>query len=1083
MSLSLLLLSLITTVVAQSTPAVVCVPGQCIQGFSNITIGGKLSASGAQTDLHLLPGEYSSATDPKLLNELLTSSSATFTPSAGFSRNNVAPLPLSLKLEPGLAIYSGSRYSGQAGFSALPSAPIVNATTPFTANSLALAENVWVAISSSTNSERIVLWESVPDVSQLNLPSTLNLHDIQSSTCAPACSSSGLCNASGQCVCPPNFSGTSCESCAAGFFGPRCEPCPEGCEDCDEGISGSGRCLSQPISPSDPRSCDCVNGECNPDGTCTCNDGWQDGVEGKCSQCTSGFFLSNSGDCSACDVGCRECSSGNAVCTQCRPGFTQDPNDRTKCNPVIQTDSTGAACGPNAFSDGQQCQLCDRSCGRCFGPSSTNCLTCAAGTFMFEGRCVSADSNGICAGSNGRIADALKGVCEACPSKCSSCSIPGFNGATPVSQVRCTQCLPGSVLHEGRCLDNCPAGTFVGADGFTCTACSSSCTTCSGSADFCTSCPGGAFASDGECVSTCPTGTFSTTSNSSPPVNSCSKCHPDCESCTGPSFTQCTACPASRPVLSAPSGSTSGRCLPSCGKSQYFDAATRQCRNCDGNCSSCTGPGPDRCLSCQSPRQVVRDGQCVDANCSNNSNVISGLGVCLSDIVQVPSKTDNEQPLPSITGISDPAPTGRVRLEWWQILLMALGCAFIFVMFLWCCRRRARKQRQKRTQMFAKGKGIVKTHGRWNWAARWKQIFRRRNRTPAESDLPIAYNHQDVAAREMGMDIKMVPLDKDVPKNTNTNVNIHLSVPNAKSRDDDFDSYIDAYDRRSSMRSHTPSVLPDIDGYYPSRSALANRDQLRKQATGNSGRGTPRDIERDSMYSEFTGEVRNTPEPRIPVKRDLIPLSNPTSRSSSPAPRPGVLRKPVPTLERKRSEDTIDSIVIAPPVHQLKQQEGVLVDLDAGSERGFGFGQQKLVQNQTGSTLPVQYQTPALQPQPTFASLTEAQAYAMAVKPQLGGASSQSAIPTNPGYTLAWVPTHMTGSSSATGSSGGMAGASAVPMPTFTTMGLPSAQTGNSIGSSGGNYWMQSSAVRPTATGSSSGSNEASKNPFRQAGL
>ncbi|KAJ3549958.1 hypothetical protein NMY22_g690 [Coprinellus aureogranulatus] len=69
-------LGFVASTVAQSTPIVVCVAGQCVQGFSNTTIGAKLSASGSSTELHLLPGQYTSTTNPQLLHDLLSSSSA-----------------------------------------------------------------------------------------------------------------------------------------------------------------------------------------------------------------------------------------------------------------------------------------------------------------------------------------------------------------------------------------------------------------------------------------------------------------------------------------------------------------------------------------------------------------------------------------------------------------------------------------------------------------------------------------------------------------------------------------------------------------------------------------------------------------------------------------------------------------------------------------------------------------------------------------------------------------------------------------------------------------------------------------------
>lgn len=238
-------------------------------------------------------------TNPQLLHNLLTSSSASLTPSAGFSNSTSSTtLPLDLALDPGLAIYSQSLYSGQAGFSPLPQVPAINSSTPLPASSLALSSNVWAALSSGSTI-RFVLWDAVPDVSQLPaaVAKSLSLIDMQSSACSPACSGSGVCSASGVCTCPPGFSGASCESCADGFFGPTCQSCPSGCTTCDQGISGSGRCLT-PLVPNAPSTCNCLNGQCGSNGQCTCNPGWTSGDNGTaCAKCSAGFFLTSTGDC------------------------------------------------------------------------------------------------------------------------------------------------------------------------------------------------------------------------------------------------------------------------------------------------------------------------------------------------------------------------------------------------------------------------------------------------------------------------------------------------------------------------------------------------------------------------------------------------------------------------------------------------------------------------------------------------------------------------------------------------------------------------------------------------------------------
>ncbi|KAL5487462.1 hypothetical protein ACEPAI_5570 [Sanghuangporus weigelae] len=174
-------------VVAQNTPSVVCIAGQCVQGFTNLTLGTTLSASGSTANLHLLPGQYTESTNPQLLHSLLTSSSATISSSAGFPNGSSVSLPLSIQLQPGFAFYSSANYSGAANYVPLPtSANASNVTTPFDGGSFVLSSDTWAELSSSNG--RVILWDASPDVSQL--PGSfagLSLAQLQSSSCSSAC--------------------------------------------------------------------------------------------------------------------------------------------------------------------------------------------------------------------------------------------------------------------------------------------------------------------------------------------------------------------------------------------------------------------------------------------------------------------------------------------------------------------------------------------------------------------------------------------------------------------------------------------------------------------------------------------------------------------------------------------------------------------------------------------------------------------------------------------------------------------------------------------------------------------------------
>ncbi|TDL20714.1 growth factor receptor domain-containing protein [Rickenella mellea] len=815
------------SVAQSSTPRVVCVAGQCLQGFTNITIGTTISAAGSPASLLLLPGQYSASTNPQLLHQVITSSSPSLSPSPGFESQFA--LPLNVAVQPGVVSYAQANYSGQATFTPLPNGTIANASTPVTGSSLVISSNTWAVMTSGSSKSRLIVWDNIPDMSQLPSSltlSSLSMSDLQSSACSPPCASSGVCSASGTCQCAPGFNGTSCESCAPGFFGPTCSPCPAGCASCDEGISGSGRCLSSSVT-NPPSSCNCLNGQCGANGQCTCNAGWQTSTNGtQCASCAPGFFLTTDGNCKVCNLGCSQCADNSGDCVTCQSGFTQNANDRTSCIAPSSTTSTGTVCPDGSFSSGTTCSPCSPSCQTCKGPLSSDCIICGSARFSLNGTCVQTDANGACIGtgqSSFTIADNNKHECDTCPAKCTTCAIPGFNVASTINQLQCTGCLPGFVLSKGQCVQSCPSGTFLSPqDNLTCTACDSSCGTCAGSATFCLTCENNLLASQGKCVNTCPSGSLAT-------AGACTTCHPDCASCSGTAFNQCSTCPPSRPVLSG------GRCLPTCSKSQFIDPTTSTCQNCDASCSSCSGSGPSSCLACSSATSVLRDGTCVTATCTSNSSVVPGLGMCLSDLVSVPqpSGTSTPAPLPTIPGLNQPAAQASSRrpLAWWEILLMALGCAFIFLVILMLWRRRMRKRRAQRTAMFASNKKLDRTDWRFRLVRFGERLFghnasRRVQPEEAEADRMLRMRDVEEARHER-----------------------------------DLEKIIGSYDDRSSNRSR------GVGDYF--RHSVHTEDERTNRLSG------------PSLYSQVTGKPRSGPEPRQPVRVNPPNVSRFSASASS----------------------------------------------------------------------------------------------------------------------------------------------------------------------------------------------------------
>jgi hypothetical protein len=121
-------------------------------------------------------------------------------------------------------------------------------------------------------------------------------------------------------------------------------------------------------------------------------------------QITTNYF-------SVCQVGCSQCADGTGACIACKTGFTQDPNDKTLCDPVPAVTTTGTACPEGSFSDGSKCSPCSPTCKTCNGGTSNDCIICAVGQYLLNGNCVGTNSDGVCQGSN-LIADNIKHECD-----------------------------------------------------------------------------------------------------------------------------------------------------------------------------------------------------------------------------------------------------------------------------------------------------------------------------------------------------------------------------------------------------------------------------------------------------------------------------------------------------------------------------------------------------------------------------------------------------------------------------------------------------------------------------------------------
>ncbi|CAG9335174.1 unnamed protein product [Blepharisma stoltei] len=134
---------------------------------------------------------------------------------------------------------------------------------------------------------------------------------------------------------------------------------------------------------------------------------------------------------------------------------------------------------------------------------------------------------------------------------CNSCSLGCVRGntcnicydllclkCTGFDSGKCTQCVINASLNVGVCA--CNPGYGVSSDGFSCFACYTGCSQCTGSTSHeCKACFSGYFfyGDTGECLTACPTGYII-----NPGTNICVKCDVSCKTCTSASYLDCLEC-------------------------------------------------------------------------------------------------------------------------------------------------------------------------------------------------------------------------------------------------------------------------------------------------------------------------------------------------------------------------------------------------------------------------------------------------------------------------------------------------------------------------------------------------------------
>uniref|UniRef100_A0A4W6DD95 Growth factor receptor domain-containing protein n=1 Tax=Lates calcarifer TaxID=8187 RepID=A0A4W6DD95_LATCA len=270
-----------------------------------------------------------------------------------------------------------------------------------------------------------------------------------------------------------------CEDCL-----PNCEACAGSNDNCISCSKGSyklflhqGRCLSncpEGFFETAEGSCEACDSSC-----LTC-----DGIKSQCLSCADGYYLGNG----MCRLNCslRTYPADDGTCRRCPPHCDVCSDDRTCFSDFLYLMLNGvckASCPMGYYEDMEEgrCGQCHPTCASCSGPLADDCETCS--TFspkLYKGAC-SKDC------PVGTYYETKAMECQECHQTCMSCSGPDAN--------QCTQCEKGLVLDPNTLLcgvtgdTDCPPGTYLHDDQFTCMGCHRHCYSCEGPGnDECQTC-------------------------------------------------------------------------------------------------------------------------------------------------------------------------------------------------------------------------------------------------------------------------------------------------------------------------------------------------------------------------------------------------------------------------------------------------------------------------------------------------------------------------------------------------------------------------------------------------------------------
>ena len=150
-------------------------------------------------------------------------------------------------------------------------------------------------------------------------------------------------------------------------------------------------------------------------------------------------------------------------------------------------------------------------------------------------------------------------------------------------------------------------------------------------------CASGHTLSGTECRLDCTGATYWRASD-----NTCQPCHGDCSTCSGPAANECLSCSDSAKILA--SHPAAGPCT-ACASNQ-FKSDVKTCFNCHGDCSTCDGAAASNCLSCTDSVKIIAShptsGACTGCPANQHKASVSTCSNCHADCATCSGGNNNE---------------------------------------------------------------------------------------------------------------------------------------------------------------------------------------------------------------------------------------------------------------------------------------------------------------------------------------------------------------------------------------------------------------------------------------------------------